>query len=121
MNRQSNEITTIDVTTGAKYTVLKKLVPRTFALASNARTSASPAWTGTTIRAKYAVLRNDAQKRLSPKSVMKLSTPTNRGGLGEISRALVKASPNARSTGTRKKTISRMTAGDAIAVPIKVS
>src|SRR3954469_23453417 len=99
MNRHSSEITTIEVTTGAKYTVLKKFVPRTFALASSARISASPAWTGTTTTAKYAVLRNDAQKKLSPKSLMKLSAPTNRGGLGEISRALVKASPKASATG----------------------
>ena len=90
-------------------------------MASSARISASPAWTGTTTTAKYAVLRSDAQKKLSPNSLMKLSAPTNCGGLGEISRALVNASPKASSTGTRKKTISRMTAGDAIAAPISVS
>ena len=79
MNRHSSEITTIDVTTGAKYTVRKKFVPRTFALTSSARSSASPAWTGTTTTAKYAVLRNDSQKSWSPKSLMKLSSPDEPG------------------------------------------
>src|SRR3954447_11018271 len=121
MNRQSSEITTIEVTTGTKYTVLKKFVPRTLTFTRSARIRASPAWTGTTTTAKYAVFRSDAQKTLSPNSVTKLSRPTGRAGRGDISRAFVNASPKASSTGTRKKTTSRMTAGDAIAAPTKVS
>src|SRR5215207_4609980 len=117
MNRHSKDTTTIDVTTGRKYTVRKKFRPRTFAFTISASTRASPACTGTTTAAKYNVLRSDAQNTGSPNSWTKLSKPTTRAGRREISRALVKASPKANATGTTKKTTRRTTAGEAISIP----
>src|SRR3954451_9733513 len=60
-NFHSSEITTIDVTTGTKYIVRKKFVPRTFALTMSASARPKTACTGTTTSAKYRVLRRDAQ------------------------------------------------------------
>ena len=97
--------------------VRKKLVPRNLALTSNARHNARPAWTGTTTTAKYKVLRSEAQNRLSPNRFVKLSRPTNRAGRGEISRALVNASPNDSATGNTKKTTIRSRAGLTMAPP----
>ena len=92
MNIHSIEMTTIEVTTGRKYTVRKKLTPRILTLISSASTSARPAWMGTTNMANSTVLRSDFQNSGSPNSRVKLSKPTNCGPVGETSFALVKAS-----------------------------
>src|SRR6478752_3582971 len=62
MNSHSIEMTTMDVTTGRKYTVRKKLTPLTFTLTNSASRRANPAWMGTTKIAKRMVLRSDFQK-----------------------------------------------------------
>src|SRR5207237_1268056 len=64
---------------------------------------------------------SEAQNTGSPNSWTKLSNPTTRGGRGEMSRALVNASPKASATGTTKNTISSTTAGEAISIPSTVS
>src|SRR3712207_41371 len=61
MKRQRMETTTMEVTTGTKYIVRKKLVPRTRLLTSSAIASARADWTGTTTTAKKKVLRRDVQ------------------------------------------------------------
>src|SRR4051812_29203473 len=101
-NFHSSEITTMDVTTGTKYIVRKKLVPRTFALTSSARTRPKPACTGTMTSAKYKVLRKDAQNTESENRLVKFSNPTNSAGRGEMRRAFVKASVKARTTGMNR-------------------
>jgi hypothetical protein len=52
MKRQRIDTTTIEVTTGTKYRVRKKLTPRIFALTSSASSSANPDCRGTTTTAK---------------------------------------------------------------------
>jgi hypothetical protein len=47
MNSHSSDTTTMEVTTGRKYTVRKKLTPRNFLLISSAITRARPDCTGT--------------------------------------------------------------------------
>ena len=94
--------------------VRKKLMPRIFLLTSTASPSAMADWTGTMTTAKMTVLRSDAQKVSSENSRMKLSTPTNVAGCGEISRAFVKARMKVRMIGMIKKVISNTPAGTSI-------
>ena len=68
--------------------------------------------------AKMIVLRSDAQKVSLLKSRTKLSTPTNSAARGEISRALVKASPNVRPIGMSRNVISRTAAGSSMSSPV---
>ena len=70
--------------------------------------------------AKTIVLRSDAQKVSSSKSRTKLSTPTNSAGRGEMSRALVKASPNVRPIGMSRNVISRTAAGSSMSSAVVV-
>src|SRR6478735_5137118 len=110
-NFHNRETTTIEVTTGRKYTVRKKLTPRILTLISRASTSARPACTGTTNTANSTVLRRDFQNSGSPNKRAKLSKPTNCGPVGEISFALVKASTNVSTIGMMTKINSRAQAG----------
>ena len=89
----------------------KKLVPRTFAFTSRARISASPDWSGTITTAKMSVFSREYQKVDDSKSRVKLSSPMNRAGTGEISRALVNARLRVKMMGMIRKTIIRMPAG----------
>ena len=89
-------------------------MPRIFLLTSTASPSAIADWTGTMTTAKTTVLRSAAQKVSSENSRMKLSTPTNVAGRGEISRAFVKARMKVRMIGMIKKVISNTPAGTSI-------
>src|SRR6478672_4330301 len=111
MNSHSIEMTTIEVTTGRKYTVRKKLTPLTFTLINSARARARPAWIGTTKTAKRTVLRSDFQNTGSWASRVKLSMPTNCGPCGETSFALVNARAKVRAIGMRIKVTPRTAAG----------
>jgi len=116
MKRHRIDTTTIEVTTGMKYTIRKNVVPRSFWLTRIAISSPRPACTGTTTTANRNVLMRDRTKVGSAVNArMKLSSPTNRGGLGEIRRALVNESPTASSTGTTRNRNSRIVAGATIA------
>ena len=81
-NSHSIDTTTIEVTTGRKYTVRKKLTPRILTLTSKASPSAQADCNGTMTMAKMIVLRSDFQKVSSAKSRVKLSRPMNWAGLG---------------------------------------
>src|SRR6478752_9672980 len=111
MNSHSIEMTTIDVTTGRKYTVRKKLTPLTFTLINRARASARPAWIGTTKIANSTVLRSDFQNTGSPNSRVKLSSPTNCGPCGETSFALVNARAKVKAIGMRTNVMPSTAAG----------
>src|SRR6478609_5500588 len=111
MNIHSIEMTTIEVTTGRKYTVRKKLTPLTFTLINSARARARPAWIGTTKMANRTVLRSDFQNTGSPNSRVKLSTPTNCGPCGETSFALVNARAKVKAIGMRTNVTPSTAAG----------
>ena len=101
----------MEVTTGRKYTVRKKLTPRTFTLISRARPRAIPACRGTTKTANRMVLRRDLKNTGSWNSRLKLSIPTNEAGCGETSFALVKANAKVSAIGMSTNVTIRMTAG----------
>ena len=77
----------------------KKLTPRILTLTSSASTSAHADCSGTTTTAKTIVLRSDFQNVASWKRRTKLSMPMNSAGRGEMSRALVNASPKVSPIG----------------------
>src|SRR6478736_1070381 len=114
MNSHSIDTTTIEVTTGRKYTVRKKFVPRILTLTSSANPSAHADCTGTMTAAKTIVLRSEAQNVSSAKSRTKLSAPMNSAGRGEMSRALVNASPNVSPIGMSRNVTSRTAAGSSM-------
>ena len=101
----------MEVTTGRKYTVRKKLTPRTLTLISSARTSAKPACSGTTKTANRTVFRSDFQNTGSWNSRVKLSKPMNEAGCGETSFALVNANAKVNAIGMRMNVTTSTTAG----------